>query len=343
MPKEFLVTGPRKIEFREYQEPTLGQGEVRIRSILSGISHGTELNLYRGTTPFVDQRFDLEYRLFVPGQSRLSFPLRLGYEMVGEVIEVRPSVNTLKVGDIVHGYLNHRETNVARAEDLLLVPRSVTPRQAVFIALGVVALYVVHDAKIKLGDEVAVFGLGAIGLLVVQMAKLSGAARVYAVDPIKRRRDAAQAFGADLVLDPLQGDVALNLKKQSETKGVDVALECSGQYEGLREAIRSVRMAGRIVTTGYYQGCGTALNLGAEWHHNGLTMVSSMGAWQCPHRGFPLWDYRRMKETFLRLLSEGTIRTNGLITHEFAFEKVKDAYELLDKKPNETIKVVITY
>jgi len=343
MPKEFLVTGPRRIEFREYVEPALKEGEVRVKSIMSGISHGTELNLYRGTTPFVDHRFDLEYRLFVLGESRLSFPLRLGYEMVGEVIETAPDVTVLKVGDIVHGYLKHRETNVARAEDLLPLPKSISAREAMFVALGVVGLNSVHDAEIKLGDEVAVFGLGAIGLLVVQMAKLSGAGRVYGVDPIKKRREKAKSVGADVVLSPGDGDVALEIKKQSDRRGVDVALECSGHYEGLREAIRSVRMAGRIVTIGYYQGGATPLNLGAEWHHNRLTMVASMGVWECPHRGYPLWDYPRMKETFLRLLSEDRIRTDGFITQEFPFEQVQDAYELIDKNPNETIKVVITY
>lgn len=343
MPKEFRVTAPRKIEFREYEEPPLGAGEVRIKSIMSGISHGTELNLYRGTTAFANHRFDLEYRLFLPGQSRLSFPLQLGYEMVGEVIEIAPDVAGLKEGDIVHGYLRHRATNVARAEDLLLLPHSIGARDAIFFALGVVALNSTHDAEIKLGDEVAVFGLGVIGLLVVQMAKLSGAARVYAVDPIARRREKAKAIGADVVLDPASRDVALEVKERSQKRGVDVALECAGSYDALREAIRSVRMAGRIITLGYYQGAATPLNLGAEWHHNRLTMVASMGVWGCPHRSYPLWDYQRMKETVLRLLGEKRVRTEGFITHEFPFAKIQDAYELIDKNAEDTIKVVIAY
>jgi threonine dehydrogenase-like Zn-dependent dehydrogenase len=175
------------------------------------------------------------------------------------------------------------------------------------------------------------------------MARLSGAAKVYAIDLIEKRCEMAKPVGADVVMSPARRDVALEIKKLSERKGVDVAIECSGDYDALREAIRSVRMAGRVVTTGYYQGGAAPLNLGAEWHHNRLTMVGSMGVWECPHRSYPLWDYQRMKETVLRLLSEKRVRTEGFITHEFPFEKIRDAYELIDKHPEQTIKVVITY
>ena len=72
MPKEFWVIEPGKIEFRDYEEPNLKPGEVRVRSIMSGISHGTELGLFLGTTPFTDQDFDPEYRIFRPGKGRLS-------------------------------------------------------------------------------------------------------------------------------------------------------------------------------------------------------------------------------------------------------------------------------
>jgi len=343
MPKEFWVTAPRTIEFRGYEELPLQSGEVRLKSIMSGISHGTELNLYRGTTPFANQRFEMDNRLFLPGESRLSFPLQLGYEMVGEVTEVAPDVTTLKTGDLAHGYLRHRETNVARAENLVPLPGGMGVEDAMFIALSVVALNSVHDAGVKLGDEVAVFGLGVIGLLVVQLAKLSGAAKVYAVDPIPKRCEKAKSFGADAVLNSRNLDVALEIKKQSERRGVDVSIECSGTYPALQEAIRSVRMAGKVVTLGYYQGGATPLNLGAEWHHNRITMLASMGVWECPHRCYPLWDYRRMKETALRLLTEKRVRTQGFITHQFPFAKVQEAYELIDHNAEEAIKVVITY
>lgn len=343
MPKEFLVTEPYDITFHDYQELPLQPKEVRVKSILSGISHGTELNLFRGTTPMYEKEFDQELRLFLPRKGKNFYPLMLGYEMVGEVVEVGTSVSTLKPGDQVHGYLKHRETNVAQEENLIKLPPGCTVESALFLALGTVALIGIHDAKIKVGDEVAVFGLGVIGLLGVQLAKLNGAKIVYAVDPIKMRRDAAQAFGADVALDPMVCDAALEIKEHGRRKGVDVALECSGSYPSLAQAIRSVQKAGTLVTLGYYQGDSSQLDLGAEWHHNRLTMLGSMGVWNCPHRDAPLWDYLRVKLTILDLLTNKKLRTDGFITHEFPFQKIEEAYNLIETNPQETIKVVIRY
>jgi len=78
MPREFVLVAPERIEFREYSEPPLGPGEVRVRSIVSGIKHGTEMALYTGSTPFLTQRFDLECRLFLPEESPTLYPHHLG-------------------------------------------------------------------------------------------------------------------------------------------------------------------------------------------------------------------------------------------------------------------------
>jgi len=343
MPKEFYVVAPQTIEMKEYEEPRLGPGEVRIKSLLSGISHGTELNLYRGSSPFAEKMFDADYRLFLPGKSRLSFPLQLGYEMIGEVVEAAPDVTTPRVGSMVHGYLRHRETNVAKAAALVPIPPGLKPEEAVFLAMGVIALNAVHDARIKMGDEVAVAGLGAIGLFVVQLAKMSGASRLYALDRYTKRCAVAQQVGADIAFDGSNRDAPMVIKKQSPNRGADVAIECSGSYEALQDALRSVRMGGSVVTLGYYQGGASALNLGEEWHHNRLELRSSMGVWGCPHRAYPLWDYQRMKETVAALLGARRLSTTGFITHEFPFKEALKAYRLIEQHPEETIKVVLRY
>jgi 2-desacetyl-2-hydroxyethyl bacteriochlorophyllide A dehydrogenase len=343
MPKEFFVVAPHRIELREYVEPSLGPGEVRVKSILSGISHGTELNLYRGTTPFSEKTFDTEHRLFVPGKGKLSFPLQLGYEMIGRVVEAAPDVAAPAVGELVHGYLRHRETNVARADALVPVPDGLTPEEAVFLAMGVIALNAVHDSHIKVGDEVVVAGLGVIGLFAVQIARLNGASRVYALDRILRRRAAALNVGADVVLDTAARDAGLEVKQSSHNHGADVAIECSGNYGALQDAMRTVRMGGAVVTLGYYQGGASGLNLGEEWHHNRLEMRSSMGVWGCPHRSYPLWDYQRLKNTVAELLGKRALSTRGFITHEFAFNKAQEAYHLIEEHPEETVKVVLRY
>jgi threonine dehydrogenase-like Zn-dependent dehydrogenase len=343
VPKEFVLVAPRTIEFREYSEPPLGPGEVRVRSIVSGIKHGTEMALYTGDTPFLTQRFDLECRLFLPEDNPTLYPHHLGSWLVGEVVEVGPGVTRFRVGDLVHGGLVHRPTNVARAEQLYPLAPNMSPETALFTDPALFALNAVHDAQLKLGDVVAVFGLGAIGLLAVQMARLNGAMRIFAVDLIEARRNLARRYGADDALDPAAGDVALAIKRATRNRGVDVAMEISGSYAALHQAIRSVQVGGRVVAASYYKGSAAPLSLGAEWHHNRPTLISSMAVWGCPHRLYPLWDLERLERTAIDLLERGLLSTEGMVTQRIPYERAPEAYAFIASHPDETIKVVLTY
>ncbi len=348
MPLQLELVAPRQVRLSPYTETPLREDEIRAEAIISGISHGTELNLYRGASPFADKEFDSELRLFRPGAGELPQP-PLGYEWVGRVAEVGAEVEHLEPGDLVHLLAPHRQTHTLAPENvpyrgrLQALPPGLSPDQAIFLALAGVALQAVHDAQIKLGDRVAVFGLGAIGLLAAQLARLDGAAWVDAVDPIPMRRAMALRFGADRALDPAGSDVGLAIKTASKHHGADVAIECSGHDAALHEAIRSVRKAGRVVAAGFYQGGAQSLRLGEEWHHNRLTMVSSMAVWDCPHRDYPLWDRARVEEVVIDLLASGRLRTDGLITHRLPFSRVAEAYELIDQHPADVIKVALEY
>lgn len=344
MPVELVVLGPRQIGFREYEEKALGPKEVRLSSLISGISHGTEMNLYRGTAPFYHKRWDPVLRMFIKGDVSITYPRGLGYENVAVVTEVGKEVETVEVGDCAWVARPHRETNVVAEDEVRpgLLPGGVSQEEGIFTALARVALNAVHDAQIKVGDNVAVFGLGAIGLMVVQLAKLSGASKVFAVDLIDKRLRKAEEYAA-VTLNAGIIDASMEIKKQTGSKGVDVAIEASGVYRGVHEAIRCCHMAGRVVTLGYYQGGGTDLYLGEEWHHNRITMLSSMSVWDCPHRNYPLWDLKRLTATAMDLFKDKKLLVSDLITHKVPFEEAARAYELVDKKPEETIKVALTY
>ena len=99
------------------------------------------------------------------------------------------------------------------------------------------ALGAVRDGHLRLGDVVAVFGMGAIGLVALQLAKLAGAHPVIAVDPLPLRLRVAQECGADLVLDPSSCDAGLEIKKATAKRGADVCIEYSGHYLGLQGAL----------------------------------------------------------------------------------------------------------
>jgi len=348
MPNELLLTAPRAIRIAPYDDPLLGTDEVRADAIASGISHGTELALYRGDSVFGGKRFDLDLRLFLEDAETQRYPMRLGYEWVGRVGAVGADARGIEVGDHVHLTLPHRETHTVTITDApsapwLVLPKEVEPERAALLQSVTIALQAVHDARLKVGDRVAIFGLGAFGLLAVQLARLSGAGWIGAVDPIAGRRELARSFGADCTLDPDCCDAGREIKLASGRGGPDVAIEFSGRYAALHEALRCVRLAGTVVAAGFYVGgAGSDLRLGEEFHHNRLTLVGSMSGWGAPHRE-PGWDRRRLRATALDLLVHGRVDVAAFITHRFPFERAAEAYELIDRRPEETLRVVLTY
>ena len=128
MSRALVLDGPRQLQLAEQDSPPLQAGEARLRARLSGISHGTELNLYRGTSAFMDKVFDRGLRAFVtpPAGSAAAYPVTLGYEMVSEVVEVAPDVTDVKVGDLVHTGTPHQEETVLDVATSLATTPSMT-------------------------------------------------------------------------------------------------------------------------------------------------------------------------------------------------------------------------
>ncbi len=353
-PRALVLDGPRRLRLADGERRPLEAGQVRLRSLFSGISHGTELALYRGGSVFADRVFDRARRSFVRagGDAPAPYPATLGYEMVSEVSEVAPGVEGLAVGDVVHTGTPHQEETVLGVEaaaglthPLVRLPGPPDVSRGLFVSLTAIALQAVHDAQLKLGDTVAVIGLGSIGLLVVQLARLNGVTRVVAVDPSPDRAALALRLGATDALDPatLGDELANAIRDANGGVGVDVAIETSGSDRGLHSALAAARLAGTVVTVGFYQGGAANLRLGEEWHHNRLTMVSSMGGWGAPHRSYPAWDRRRMTDTAAALLWSGAVDTSLLPTRTYPFERAPEAYRFIDEHPAVALKVALVY
>jgi len=345
MPAELLLLGPGELGFAEYDERALGSRELRARGLVSGISHGTELALFQGRSPFGGRRFDRDLRLFVDSNEQADGPLRPGYEWVGEVTGVGASVDGVGMGDRIQAALPHRETQTVDVDGAVpwsLLPRDLSLERAALLMSATIALQAVQDAQIVPGERVAVFGMGALGLLTVQLSRLSGASFVVAVDPVERRRELAAELGADWVLDPTECDVGAEIKRREGTRAVDLSIEFSGRYDALHQAMRCVRLAGRVVSAGFYSGGAAELRLGEEWHHNRLTMISSMQGWGAPSR-FAGWDRSRLRATALHLLADGRIGRDDFVTHRFPFADAAAAYRLIASSPADVLRVVLTY
>ncbi|MBI3922621.1 MAG: zinc-binding dehydrogenase, partial [Armatimonadetes bacterium] len=251
MSLELIAVGPRQPAVREYDDRQPGPGEVLVRSTLSAEKHGTTLLMYRGLSSMNDKTFNGEGGYFSDRETPMVWDenscMSLGNMSVGRVEQVGQDVQSLSVGDRVYGHLPIRETHTVAEGRLRTAPDSLSDEQLVCEDPALVALTGIREGHVRLGDTVAIFGMGAIGLMAVQMAKLSGALRVIAVEPCELRASLAKDYGADVVVNPAQDDAGLEIRKATDMKGVDLSLEVSGSHDALHHAIRGTRFGGTIV------------------------------------------------------------------------------------------------
>jgi threonine dehydrogenase-like Zn-dependent dehydrogenase len=370
MPRELVATAPRTPVLLDYDEPPLGERQVRIRTEFASPKHGTELVGYRDD-PAAHRTYDAVLGAVMPlaeeGRGG-RFPRRLGNMAVGVVAEIGSGVTRFEAGDRVFGHFPIRETQTVDETHADPVAGGLTDEAVVCLDPVVMAL-AMRDGGIKLGDHVAVFGMGAIGLMAIQLARLAGADKVIAVDPIAHRREVARALGADAALDPVaEGDVGLAIRRltgrreaaddppprvrvrggyweaetQTGQRGVDVAVEVSGSTRALHDAIRATRFGGTICVLSYYGREATGLHLGEEFHVNRLRLVSAR-AESLPLRDAPAWNLARLVDLSLDWLAGGRLRTEGVVWPVVPFAESVEAYRAIDEHPERSIKLGIRF
>ena|SRR5688572_23055237 len=346
MPRTAVAfTGPRTVTLIEEESPPLREHEVRVRTYYSGISTGTELATYRGTSPHMHQRWDPSLRLFVhdPTNESVHYPVVVGYEEAGEIVEAGTGVEDLPTGTLVYGTWGHRAeaiVDVAHVRDRIL-PTGVDPLFGIFSHIGATALNGILASNIHLGETLAVFGLGVVGQLVCQMAKLSGA-QVFGVDLLPMRLQLVARMGTDHVIDSREGRAAEEIKRLTGGRGADVCIEASGSTLALNEAIRACAHDSKVVTLGFFQGAAQGLWLGEEFHHNRVQVICSQIGGVTPelqHR----WDRLRLVHTFMGLAAQGKLQLRPLVTHITPVTEAKALFRLLDEEPGEVLQAVLDF
>jgi threonine dehydrogenase-like Zn-dependent dehydrogenase len=343
MPREVKLVAPDKIGFLEYELPPLGPGEVRVRSQFGAPKHGTELAFVKGYAAGRG-RYDRELGAFVkakgpPGPFR---PGGVGNMFVGEVTEAGPDVEGLKVGDRVLGYGGFREVHTIPTGRCWKMPEGLSWKSAVCLDPADFAMAAVRDGNVRIGDAVAVFGMGAIGLMAVQIAKLGGAGQVIAVEPLANRRKAAEACGADLVLDPGACDAGVEIRLATDRRGVDVAIEYSGAVAALQAAIRAVAFGGNVVAGAFPPPYGPGLDLGAEAHINIPNIIFSRACSE-PNREHPRWTEKRIYATCWRLIKEGKLTGEPIVTPVVPFERLPEEYLKIATEPGTNVKLGVAF
>lgn len=187
-----------------------------------------------------------------------------------------------------------------------------------------------ESGRIRVGDAVAIFAQGPIGLCATVGAKLRGAALIIAVDTSGKRLETARRFGASVTLNPDDCDVVEAIKRLTDGRGVDVAIEALGKQETFENALRSTRPGGTLSSLGVYSG---KLVAPYEALYAGLgdqQIVTTL----CPG------GKERMRR-LMEMIAHRRVDLSPLVTHRFALDDIADAYDLFSHQRDGVLKVAI--
>jgi 2-desacetyl-2-hydroxyethyl bacteriochlorophyllide A dehydrogenase len=333
-------TAPYQVVVLEESLPHPAPGQILVQTVVSAISPGTELLIYRGQAP-TDMPVD-ETITALPGA--LAFPLKYGYAAVGRVIAVGSPAEREWQGRLVFAFHPHASRFLSAPAELLPVPDSLPPEEAVFLPNMETAVNFLMDGQPLIGERVVVFGQGVVGLLTTALLVRVPLSRLITLDRYPFRRERSRELGAHASLDAGTDDVLARLQaclqEEHAAAGADLTYELSGNPAALDQAVAITGFNGRVVIGSWYGQKRADLNLGGRFHRSRIRLISSQVSTIAPEWG-GRWTKGRRLHVAWQMLQH--IRPAYLITHRFPVEQASQAFALLDQHPEEAIQVLLTY
>ncbi|WP_199256758.1 zinc-binding dehydrogenase [Alteribacillus sp. YIM 98480] len=217
--------------------------------------------------------------------------------------------------------------------NLTKIPDELTDNDVLMLTdIGSTGIAAAENAKIQIGDIVAVFACGPVGLCSIAGARLKGASLIIAVDGNQERLNMAKQMGADIALNFTEVDVVEEIMKLSQGRGVDIAIEALGKEETFQNCLKVIRRGGCISSVGIYSG---HIQIPIEHFASGMgdhKIVTTL----CP-------GGRERMSQLLSLVEQSRIDFSPMITHSFNIDDVEEAYYLFEKAEDNVIKAVITF
>jgi len=339
--KAAMLYGIKDLRIEEIPVPEVADGEVLVK-IKAATTCGTDLKIFQ--------------RGYV--EKVINLPTVFGHEWAGEVVETGDGMEWPKKGMRIRagnsapclrckmcqkGKYNLCEDMIwlwgAYAEYIKVPPRMVLvnmqeiPQHVSYEEAAITeplacVLHGVEEAKVKLGDTVAIIGAGPIGMLHLLTVKAMGAEKTIIIDLVDERLAFAERFGADETVNAGKVDAVATVKRMTRGYGVDVAIEAIGLPVTWEQAFKLVRKGGRVLEFG---GCppGTEITLNAELLHYGEVTV--LGTFHTTPLHF---------KKALNLIASRKIDVRPLITRKMKLDAIKEAFEILSTSKSE-IKIAL--
>lgn len=331
---------PHRVSIQEETLGLPGPGQVLVRVLVSAISPGTELLVYRGEWP---QGLPVDET--IPGLAReFQYPVRYGYATVGEVERTGRDVPEEWLNRTVFAFHSHQSRFLASPDHLIPLPASLSSEVGALLPNMETAVSFLMDGRPVIGEQVAVFGQGIVGLLTTALLARMPLGNLVTLDRYPVRRDASLRLGAATSLDPADPAAVEEVRKlldaHQSPDGADLTYELSGSPAALDQAIAVTGYSGRVVVGSWYGAKRVNLDLGGRFHRSRIQLLGSQVSRIAPGLS-GLWTKARRLQTALRMLR--TINPQELITHRFPVSRAPEAYRLLHEHPEEAIQVVLTY
>ncbi len=328
--KSVRLHGTGDLQIHKEPIPVAGRGEKLIRIKSVGVC-GSDLHWFAEGSI---------------GDAKLDHPLVLGHEFAGvtedgQRVAIEPAVSCGHCEFCETGHPNlcdniifagHGKQDGALREYgsyptrcLFPIPDSLSYADGAMLEPLGVAIHTVDLGKIKTGMNVGVFGCGPIGLLIIQMAKLSGAANIFATDKLPHRVEAAKRFGADQAYLIGDSDQLGEIRAVTQGRGVDVSFEAAGAQDAVDDAFAAVRPGGKVILAGIPDDDRT-----------------SFSASVARRKGLTIKLVRRMKHTYPRaieLVSKGLVDVRSIVTHRFPLAQAGEAFHVAERR--EGLKIII--
>lgn len=242
---------PNQIRVLEETIPKPELDEVLIQNVQSGISSGTEMLFYRGLIPA-----DLCMDETIPAlRHPLHYPFKYGYCSVGKVIETgHPKLNHL-LNQWVFVFNPHESYFCAREHQVIVLPKQISPLDALFIPNMETAINLILDSSPLIGENVLILGLGIVGLLTTALLQQFPLASLLGGDLHAKRRELCQELGAEKTFDALHADFCRHVTEYLQNvtpHSIDLIYELTGNPEALNHAISLAAYEGRIVLGSWY-------------------------------------------------------------------------------------------
>ena len=336
------LTAPREFRLSQQTIEPPGPGEVQVRVVAVGVC-GSDLHFYAEGAV---------------GDTPCQFPMVLGHEPAGAVVETGPGVTGWLPGDRAalepalycyhceycrsgrHNICDNirfmsnpgvagffREFVNLPVSNLLAIPHELSLEAATLVEPLAIAIHSLNLARMHLGETAAVFGAGPIGLLTIASLKTAGAGRIWAVEPVVHRREMALRMGADAALDPRQVDPAGQILSDTGGRGVDCTFDCAAKEHTTNQAICAARNGGRVLITGIHSEVRVPFE------------VSPMR-----RKELTIFNVRRSNhepEAALEMLTSQIRRFAPLVTHVRPLERIGEAFSIAGEYTDGVGKMVV--